>query len=264
MAGPIVVFTGPTLSAREAALACEGLYLPPADQGAVYYAVEHLQPSAIVLIDGIFGQVPTVRHKEILWALHRGSPVYGTGSLGALRAAELFRQGMIGWGMIYRWYRRTPLADDDAVAVAMGPVELGAPALSDALINIRLSLRQAEREGMVRAAIRRSLVTRAASTYFMDRSYERLLEDARHEGMLDHTSADRLRSWLAVNGVDQKRDDALGLLRLLAHGRPPKPSSPIERSFILTEAWLDDLAAGGFDVDLPQAEHQAGQRRWMT
>jgi hypothetical protein len=261
MAGPIVVFTGPTLSAREAALACEALYLPPADQGAVYYAVEHLHPCAIVLIDGIFGHVPTVRHKEILWALHRGIPVYGAGSLGALRAAELCRQGMIGWGMIYRWYRRTPLADDDAVAVAMGPVELGAPALSDALVNIRISLRQAEREGMVDAAARRNLVAKAASTYFMDRSYARLLEDARHEGMLDDPSADRLRSWLAINGVDQKRDDALALLKMLADGEPPEPSSPIERSFVLTEAWLEDLAAGGFDVDVPHAEHHDGQRR---
>jgi hypothetical protein len=143
----------------------------------------------------------------------------------------------------------------------MGPVELGAPALSDALVNIRISLRRAEREGVVGTAVRRRLVAKAAATYFMDRSYVRLLEDARHEGMLDDPSADRLRSWLAVNGVDQKRDDTLALLRMLAHGEPLEPSSPIERSFILTEAWLDDLAAGGFDVDVPQAEHHDGQRR---
>ena len=72
------------------------IYLPPAEQGSVVRAVRAYQPRAIVLIDGSFGKVPAVRHKEILWALAKGIPVFGRASMGALRAAELAGFGMQG------------------------------------------------------------------------------------------------------------------------------------------------------------------------
>ncbi|TIQ82674.1 MAG: hypothetical protein E5X64_35880, partial [Mesorhizobium sp.] len=67
----------------------------------------------------------------------------------------------------------TPLADDDEVAVAMCPSELGAAALSEALINIRLTLKQALRAGIINALERRSLEVLARDTHFVDRSYPR-------------------------------------------------------------------------------------------
>ena len=149
MAGEIVVLLGPTLPVAEARTHLDAIYLPPAEQGSVFRAVVEHRPAVLAIIDGAFAQRPAVRHKEILWAMAGGVEVHGAASMGALRAAELAPYGMIGHGFVYRWYRRTPLADDEEVAVAMAPPELGSAALGEALINMRLTLRRAERRGVV-------------------------------------------------------------------------------------------------------------------
>src|SRR6185295_3890747 len=93
----VVLFTGPTLSPREACQRLEAVCLPPAAQGDVYRASLR-RPFAIGIIDGYFERVPAVWHKEILWAMSEGIHVFGSASMGALRAAELALFGMIGVG----------------------------------------------------------------------------------------------------------------------------------------------------------------------
>jgi hypothetical protein len=252
VSGPIAVFVGPSLDWREAREELDALYLPPAEQGSVYNVVRHYDPRAIVLIDGAFGRVPAVRHKELLWALHRRIPVYGAASLGALRAAELAPCGMKGHGLIYRWYRRVALADDEEVAVAMGPAELGAPAVSDALVNIRVTLRRAVRLGIVTEATRLQLVGLARSTPFLERSYDRLFREARD--LAPDQVLDALVTWVRDHAIDQKREDALGLLRVLA-ADPGKidrdrDALPETQPFPLTSSWLQDLVEAGFVDDL--------------
>ena len=89
------VFTGPTLSPEEARAVWDINYLPPAAHGDVY-RVALRRPTAIGIIDGYFEGVPSVWHKEILWAMSQGTHVFGSASMGALRAAELDRFGMTG------------------------------------------------------------------------------------------------------------------------------------------------------------------------
>ena len=120
----IVVFCGPTIP-RGAVLEIlpEAVVHPPAQQGDLYRAA--LQgPDAIALIDGYFRQVPSVWHKEILWALSNRIPVYGAASIGALRAAELDTMGMVGVGSVYAAYRDGLLEDDDEVAVAHASADI--------------------------------------------------------------------------------------------------------------------------------------------
>jgi hypothetical protein len=246
MAGSdLVVFTGPTLGAQEcAAHLPEALVLPPADQGAVYYAVRELRARRIVLIDGMFGAVPAVRHKEIVWALHQGCAVLGAASMGALRAADLWRQGMVGHGAIYRWYRAVPLAPEDEVAVAMAPVELGCVALSEALVNIRATLRRAEGAGVIGREERLALVALARGHPFSERSLAASLEEACAASVISRSRADTLGDWFAEHAVDLKRRDALGLLARVAAGEAahtvPAGSAPP-----LTETWIRDLLDGG-------------------
>lgn len=85
-----VVFLGPSLGLDEARTIVEADFRPPAGQGDIFRAGASAPP-AIALIDGIFKDAPTVRHREILWALSQGIPVFGAASMGALRAAELWR-----------------------------------------------------------------------------------------------------------------------------------------------------------------------------
>jgi hypothetical protein len=243
----IVVFLGPTLAKEEAATHLSARYCPPAEQGSVFRVVRASKPRAIVLIDGAFAKVPAVRHKELLWAMSQGIPIYGAASMGALRAAELALFGMRGHGFIYRWYRATPLADDDEVAVAMSPSELGSQPLSEALINMRLTLRHAERHGILAGEVRRALEGVARSIHFVQRTYPSVLEKAR--AVLPQRwlpQIDAVERSVSDHLVDQKKADAVALLRWLAD-RPDL--SPIEclaaAPFRMTEAWAADLDAAG-------------------
>src|SRR4051812_15444582 len=96
----IVVFTGPTIAVSQAREILEADYRAPAKAGDVLIATRS-HPDAIAIIDGLFESVPSVWHKEILFALSEGVRVYGASSMGALRAAELHGFGMIGVGDIF-------------------------------------------------------------------------------------------------------------------------------------------------------------------
>jgi hypothetical protein len=245
-----VVFAGPTVPAKDRERLPDAVYLPPAEQGSFVRAMRDHAPDAIALVDGAFGRVPAVRHKEILWTLAQGVRVYGAASIGALRAAELAGQGMEGFGLIYRWYRRTPLLDDDEVAVATTPPELGATPLGDALVDIRLTLRRAERHGAIDRDLREALERVAQSTYFIERSYETVLRAAAAGAPEERRLAlERLKGALPSLKVEQKRVDALGLLSLLA-GRAPSSPAPV-RDFVLTEAWAYDLSDDGEGASEP-------------
>jgi hypothetical protein len=248
----VVVFLGPTLPHEVASQSLRALYLPPAEQGSIFRVARSSNPPAIVLIDGAFGKVPAVRHKEILWALSGGIHVYGAASVGALRAAELADVGMRGYGLIYRWYRAAPFADDDEVAVGMTPSELGAQPLSEALINMRLNLRRAERAGLLPNAMRLTLEDVARSTYFPLRTYKGLFDRARLE-LPSHWAdlIDPLHHWILHCGIDQKRADALGLLRWLANnlGSPAAQDTKPRQPFRMTEAWAFDLHTAGLDFN---------------
>jgi hypothetical protein len=134
------------------------------------------QPEAIVLIDGIFEDCPSVWHKEILWALSRGIPVIGASSMGALRAAELDAYGMLGSGKIYAAYASGELGDDDEVAVVHGPSEMGHMALSDAMVDIRDTVAMARDEAVVTGAEAEAIISHAKSRHFKERS---LIESVR-------------------------------------------------------------------------------------
>lgn len=138
----LFIFTGPTLPADEGRRHLDAHFLPPAAQGDVYRAARE-KPVAIGIIDGYFDRVPSVSHKEILWAMAQGVHVLGAASMGALRPAELSLFGMEGVGAVYESYASTALVADDEVAVAHAVAEDGYRPLSEALVNIRATLRAA-------------------------------------------------------------------------------------------------------------------------
>ena len=209
----VYVFTGPTITPAEASRELEAVYLPPAAEGDVY-RVALKGPQAIGIIDGYFQSTPTVRHKEILWAMSRGIHVFGSASIGALRAAELAAFGMEGVGTIFEFYRDGILEDDDEVAIAHGPSEVGFLAGSEAMVDIRQTLRKAERLGIISSKLRRALERIAKELFYPDRSYRLLLRHASECG-LPEGDLERFRQWLPEGRVNQKREDALAMLRLI-------------------------------------------------
>jgi hypothetical protein len=205
------IFTGPTLSIDDARGEFDAIYLPPVAQGDVYRAALK-EPRAIGIIDGYFDRVPSVWHKEILWALSRGILVFGSASMGALRAAELAPFGMIGVGRIFEAYRDGAIDADDEVALEHGPAEFGFRPLSEPLVNIRQTLQRAAEAHVIQMQTRENLVEIARSLFYPKRAYAALLAIGAERG-LPASEVNALRDWLTLNKVNQKRDDAIQMLR---------------------------------------------------
>ena len=200
------LFVGPTMPRAEIGTLCDFVCLPPAAQGDVLHLAK-ARPRAIGVIDGYFDGVPAVWHKEILWALAQGIHVFGSASMGALRAAELHQFGMRGVGRIFEAYRAGELEDDDEVAVMHGPAATGYVTLAEPMVNIRATLEAAERAGIVTAATRALLTERGKSLFYPDRTWERLLAVGEAAGP-PVAELQTLRAWLPSGRVDQKRVDA--------------------------------------------------------
>lgn len=218
-----VIFVGPTLSGHPILASPEFVWLPPAAEGDIYRAARKRGIRAIGLIDGIFEAVPSVWHKEILWALSRGIHVFGASSMGALRAAELADFGMIGVGAIFRQYRNDTLQDDDEVAVLHAPAELGYRPLSDSMVDIRATLAKAQRRQIVSQRSAVALAQIAKRLFFKDRTWSVIVEKAA-QAQVSKVQLERLTHWLPSNTVEQKRRDALAMLRLMTNGSSARRS----------------------------------------
>ncbi|MBI5544544.1 MAG: hypothetical protein HY901_11685 [Deltaproteobacteria bacterium] len=174
----LVVFLGPSLSEREARALAPCRVLPPARQGDLWRALAH-EPKAVALVDGLFAAVPSVWHHEILAAMQAGVAVFGGASMGALRAAELWREGMIGVGQIFAWYRDGRIRDDSEVALLhAGAGHLWQP-FTVPLVNVRHLAERAREEGILKAQEAKGLVEAASGVFYQDRTWERILADVR-------------------------------------------------------------------------------------
>lgn len=254
------VFVGPTIPIPDARSVLDAVYLPPVRQGDVYRAVIRHRPRAVGIIDGYFQQVPSVWHKEILWAMARGVHVFGSASMGALRAAELAPFGMRGVGLIFEAYRdgrlapypAEPFEDDDEVAVVHGAAEVGFVSLSEAMVNIRCTLTLAVEAGVIAPATRDALARFGKALFYPDRSYRRLLALGGQQG-LPMTELDALRGWLATGSVNQKRADALAMLTAMRDFLAGDPE-PARVDYVFETSAMWNRAAADFEPPGPESE----------
>lgn len=251
------VFLGPTLPRAEAEAIFPAHYLPPAAMGDVYALARH-KPRRVAIIDGLFEQTPAVWHKEILYLLSRGVSVYGSSSMGALRAAELHTFGMQGVGGIFERYRDLVTEDDDEVTIAHGPASAGYRAISEAMVNLRLGLRMAASRGILPEDQSRALIDAMKQRFYPERSWAAVYDEARSMGIPDEVVAS-LRDFVRHERPDEKRADAILLLERLAAGdedaskRPPAPSFTFE----CTTFW-DRLT--GLSKSVPELDDPSTQR----
>lgn len=202
----IIIFAGPTLTENEIhSVLPNACCHDPVACGDII-RVLRLQPKMLIIIDGYFEQRAAVWHKEILMALEQGVTVYGASSMGALRAAELDVYGMIGFGKIYAKYQSAEIIDDDEVTVTHNTNQHYAKTIT-ALINDRITLQQAVIENIITAEQANELLARLKSLPYYLRSL--FIETKK-------LALDNLAVWLQHGYIDQKKNDALELLKLLA------------------------------------------------
>jgi hypothetical protein len=227
----IVIFLGPSLPLAEAQAVCPGaIFLPPAAQADLLSSVGRFKPDIIGLIDGVFLQDLSVWHKEILYALKKGVVVIGASSMGALRAAETARYGTIGAGEIFRQYAENSLTDDDEVALVHGPAESGYRKFSEPMVNVRATFARAVEEGVIPAEALPALLAAAKAIHFTERTWPKIF------AALPGDVADGLKGFVSSHYVDQKKLDALELLRIvnaIASGEHAKPE-PVDFDFNVT------------------------------
>jgi len=206
----IIVFLGPSLEQETAASILPAEYRPPAKRGDLLRAVED-GATIIGLIDGVFHQESAVAHREILAAIRKGVRVVGASSMGALRAAEMDTLGMTGIGEVYRMYKTGELVSDDEVALVFDP-ETGL-SLSEPLVNIRFTLRDAERQGIISTRDHAALLAAAQSVFYPQRTYAKVAAAAGES--VPVPVRERFLSWVMLHATDQKRNDAIKALEYI-------------------------------------------------
>ena len=230
------VFTGPSLHADEARrLMPDASILPPVRHGDLLSCGAGTG-DRVVILDGVFFQSASVRHKEICALIDAGVTVHGAASMGALRAAELEPFGMAGSGVVHRLYRCGLLERDDEVALVHGGPEQGWRALTVALVSVRIALRRLRRRGRIDAEAERQLLAAALAVPFTDRTWPAVLDTA---GPLPRRVLDAVRDHTGGPAAtwDVKAQDALTLVTRLAATAGTVPTRRTVAATVHLERW---------------------------
>ena len=195
-----VVYLGSTLPVATAKKIADVHFLPPIKRGDLELLNDEVRTVAI--IDGEFYQNLAISPKEILTLLRRGVRVYGASSMGALRAVELYKLGMIGVGEIFRMYRDGVIDADDEVAVCYEASSCEPTSVP--LVNIRHTLNVAVKNALLERSKANELLQHVQKLYFPERCYDVLCR-----------LSPSLRQFLFCP-PDLKAQDAIELLNLIA------------------------------------------------
>lgn len=130
----------------------------------------------IGIIDGHFYDRPAVTPSEILDAIRHGVVVFGSSSMGALRAAELAPFGMRGVGQIFDWLNSTNCAEDDF----WGQVVFDHFRPAPSLIEIKLVLDRLYRIGKISIGQSNSALRAIGQIHFSERSTSAIKKALNH------------------------------------------------------------------------------------
>lgn len=146
----------------------------PVRRGDVHAAIED-EVNVVGIIDARFQRTRAVSPSEIMDGLRSGMRIYGSSSVGALRAAELDRFGMIGVGQVFDFVRSATCFRDDLVAQAFDEGVDGVEA-NDTVpyVELHLNLVELTDTGAVAAAVAERLLELYAGLHFSERSSRNL------------------------------------------------------------------------------------------
>lgn len=253
----VVVYAGPTISADEVrGVVPHARVRPPVARGDLLSETWSPDDTAVI-IDGYYREKLAVGHKEILWLIDEGVHVVGAASMGALRAAELSPYGMSGAGTVFDMYATGEVDGDDEVAVLHGPADLGYPAGTVALVNLRYGCREGARTGRIPAEAGERIVRTAKAMPFAHRTWHEL-DAAVDSG--DRACLATLRQMIGTGEWDVKRLDALAALRATGERRAGRPGEE-------SVAWTADTALTGithYEALKWRSRREYAPGRWMT
>jgi hypothetical protein len=202
-----IVFSGPSIAETEVLRLAACSHAPPIRRGDLAAVGDH---DVFVILDGEFGQNLSVTPKEILAVLDRGKTVIGAASMGALRASELHRSGMIGVGWVYDYFRRCAVRRDADVALVYSPFDF--KPMTVPMVDLEYWMDRASAAGLIPNGEKALLLKLARNIFFADRTPDRLMDELRRA-----IAGDTLDSLLAFSGgtiPNVKSVDAAAAIRL--------------------------------------------------
>ena len=165
----IKVYSGLSVSeaeTREILPHCD--FAPPIQRGDLLKDLRD-QYHVIAIIDGKFDQYLAISPNEVLDGLRAGMKIYGASSMGAFRAAELDRFGMIGVGEVYRFIKSQAVFRDDFLAQLF--FESG-EVLTTTYIDFHFASLHFLEENQVQEAVVANLQTIFRELFYADRTME--------------------------------------------------------------------------------------------
>jgi hypothetical protein len=219
MVGPKpVIFLGPSLSREKARKILDADYRLPAKKGDLLQLILK-EVNIVGLVDGYFLQdYPPTPIEVYNLVRKRNVKVFGSSSLGALRAVELGKYGMIGIGKIFRLFRDGILDSDDEVAVTFTDYT---NYKSEALIDIRYNLFLAQKYKIIDNTTRRSILKVSKQTYFPYRTYEDILDKCGIKYPEIGSQLESFRDYILNNKKSLKEKDAVRLLKHIKNIHDP-------------------------------------------
>lgn len=165
--------------------------------------------NVIAIVDGRFQDVLAVSPTELMDCLRCGVRVYGSSSMGALRAVELEPFGMIGVGEVYEYIRATPYFRDDLLGQRFSD---RTEEQSEPYVNFMFSLKRLHEAGEIDAPTQAVLDGAYRDLHFGDRDRAGLTAKlkAEHSESSEHLVAIANRAFSFHN---QKKTDAHALLK---------------------------------------------------
>ncbi|HYO05902.1 MAG TPA: TfuA-like protein, partial [Phototrophicaceae bacterium] len=165
------------------------------------------------IIDGYFLQDYPPTPIEVYNLLRkRGVRVFGSSSLGALRAVELKKFGMAGIGKIFELFSKGVIDSDDEVAVTFTGY---AGYKSDALIDIRYNLFLASKNNIIDNDTKRIILRVSKDTYFPYRTYGDIMDESKRLFPSQRKQIDDFGEYLVKNKRSLKEKDAMELLKTI-------------------------------------------------
>lgn len=208
----VLVFCGPTLAGQKTlkeSVKQNFIFHSPVKCGEILEARRE-GFSKILIIDGFFELTASVWHKEILDFIKNEGLILGCSSMGALRAAELEEYGMIGFGQIFQDFKNKTIRDDDEVTVSHLNQAQDFISLTDAMINIRYTVRNAVDKDLLHLDDAEKILNISKSTFYKKRNLKFLVRELSKQT----PRIIKFKNHLETNGiVDQKLNDAIELIQ---------------------------------------------------
>lgn len=216
--GKPIIFLGPSLRHEKARKIFDADYRAPARKGDFLRLAADLAAVEMMVgfVDGVFLQdYPPTPIEVYHLARKNGVLLAGAASLGALRAVELEKFGMVGIGKIFQLYKMGKLYADDEVAVTFASEEGDYQLQSEAMIDIRYNLYLAHKKEVISEKTKSVLVKLAKEIYFPHRKYTYILEEAKNRYPVLESEINSFGSYIRSNRKSLKEIDAIKLVKYL-------------------------------------------------